>query len=401
MHWRSWLPRPRPRRLSVVGLDVGIDACSLVLLTGTTQQPDSVCCAERLHLPEGLVSQGEVLQSNELGLWLRAYLDANDYHPEAIYMGLDSAQVSNHLVTLAAGLSPTDVAFQLQAEVQALLPPYANDVRIDYSLDSAPSPEGTLRYVVQAAPRLAVQALQRVAKTAGLALLAIEPRFDAARRTQMSLALTSLPKASVALALQCDEAFGLALRAWGGTQDGVNLLPHREVAQHMLRRAWLIGVAVCAMGGAFLAAGFALVIASATETKHKQMGDVVASARAYDDARLAHSQAQAEQARVAEQARWLQARQALQSQSLQWSRVLSQSTHGVWVGRVKQQGTRWIVQGEALSSQHAQQLVQQLKALDIWAQAPELPQLQVMPAVSTTGLPVWQFRIEADLKVGV
>jgi hypothetical protein len=248
---------------------------------------------------------------------------------------------------------------------------------------------------------LAVEALQRVAKAAGLALLAIEPRFDAARRTQMSPALATLPKASVALALQCDEAFGLALRAWGDAHDSVNLLPHREVAQHMLRRAWLVGVAVCAMGGAFLAAGFALVIASAAETKHKHMGDVVASARAYEDARLAHSQAQTAQARVAEQTRWLQARQALQSQSLQWSRVLSQSAQGVWVGSVKQQGTRWTVQGEALSSQHAQQLVQQLKALDIWAQAPELPQLQVMPAVSTTGLPVWQFRIEADLKVGV
>jgi hypothetical protein len=81
--------------------------------------------------------------------------------------------------------------------------------------------------------------------------------------------------------------------------------------------------------------------------------------------------------------------------------VLSHAAQGVWVVSVKQQGTRWTVQGEALSSKHAQQLVQQLKALDIWAQAPELPQLQVMPAVSTTGLPVWQFRIEADLKVGV
>jgi hypothetical protein len=71
------------------------------------------------------------------------------------------------------------------------------------------------------------------------------------------------------------------------------------------------------------------------------------------------------------------------------------------VAHVSQQGTRWTVQGEALSSKHAQHLVQQLKALDIWAQAPELPHLQVLPAVSTTGLPVWQFRIEADLKVGV
>jgi len=73
----------------------------------------------------------------------------------------------------------------------------------------------------------------------------------------------------------------------------------------------------------------------------------------------------------------------------------------VWVASVKQQGTRWTVQGEALSATHAQQLVAQLTALDIWAQAPALPQLQITSAVSTTGLPVWQFRIEADLKVGV
>ena len=114
-----------------------------------------------------------------------------------------------------------------------------------------------------------------------------------------------------------------------------------------------------------------------------------------------HQQAQALHDRRTEQARWLQARHVLQSQSLQLSRVLSQAAQGVWVSRVKQQGARWTVHGEALSAAHAQKLVTQLKALDIWAQAPELPQLQVMPAVSATGLPVWQFRIEADLKVGV
>ena len=155
------------------------------------------------------------------------------------------------------------------------------------------------------------------------------------------------------------------------------------------------------MGGAFLAAGFALVMASAAETKYHHLDDAVASARAYDDAQKAHAQAKAVDERRAEQVRWLKARQDLQSQSLKWSRVLSHAAQGVWVASVKQQGTRWTVQGEALSSTHAQQLVQQLKALDIWAQAPELPQLQVVPAVSTTGLPVWQFRIEADLKVGV
>jgi hypothetical protein len=127
-----------------------------------------------------------------------------------------------------------------------------------------------------------VEALPRVAHAAGLTAKAVEPRGDAAQRVEQSHAFTQLPAASAALALQCDEAFGLALRAWH--DHGANLLPHPEDAQHVLRRAWLLGVAVCAMGGAVLAAGFAMVISSAAETKHQHMGDVVASSRAYDAA---------------------------------------------------------------------------------------------------------------------
>jgi hypothetical protein len=399
MRWTSWLPRSRTRRLSVVGLDIGPDICSLVVLSGSPSQPDSVCCAERLALPEGLVAHGEVLQSAALGQWLRTYLATGDYQPEVAYIGLDSACVSNHLVRLAAGLSPDDVAFQLQAEVQSVLPEYVGEVCIDYVIDIEPAPAGEQVYLVQAAPRLRVEALRRVAQLAGLKPLTVEPRHDAARRTQLNDALADLPQASVALALQCDEAFGLALRAW--YDEGVNFLPHQDNTQHVLRRAWLLGVTVCAMGGAFLAAGFALVMTSAAESKYQHMDDAVASARAFDEAQKAHQRAKVELDRRIEQTRWLKSRQDLQAQSLQWSRVLSHAAQGVWVGSVKQQGTRWTVQGEALSSTHAQQLVKQLKALDIWAQAPELPQLQVMPTVSTTGLPVWQFRIEADLKVGV
>jgi hypothetical protein len=307
--------------------------------------------------------------------------------------------VSNHIVTLAAGLSADDVVFQLQAEVQSVLPEYAPEVCIDYTVDNAPSSEGEQGYAVQAAPRTQVEALQRVARAAGLIARAIEPRHDAACRTAQSHALTTLPPASVALALQCDEAFGLALRAWH--DEGVNFLPYRKDAQHVLRRACFLGVAVSAMRGAFLAAGFAMAMASATEAKHSHLGDATASARAFDEAQKAHAQVKAEDERRVAQARWLKTRQDLQSQSLQWSRLLSQAAQGVWVASVQQQGTRWTVQGEALSSSHAYQLVQQLKALDIWEQAPKLSQLQVTPAVSTTGLSVWRFRIEADLKEGL
>jgi hypothetical protein len=345
------------------------------------------------------VAHGEILQSIDLGEWLRDYLAQGDYQPEAVYMSLDSASVSNHLISLAAGLSPEDVAFQLKAEAQSLLPPYATEVFIDYSVDPEHAATGERRYLVQAVSRLRVEALQRVGQCAGLKVLAIESRHDAAHRAEMSHVLTAFPQASAALALQCDEAFGLALRAWH--EEGANFLPHREDTQHALRRAWLVGMSVCAMGGAFLAAGFAMVLASAAHSVHPYLNDMTASTRALDDAQNAHAHAKALEKRHADQYLWLGARQELQSQSLQWSRVLSQAAKGIWVASVKQQGTRWTVQGEALSSTHAQRLVQQLKVLDIWAHAPELPQLQVLPVVSSSGLPVWQFRIEADLKVGV
>jgi Tfp pilus assembly PilM family ATPase len=254
----------------------------LVVLSGSPSQPDSVCCAEILDLPDGCVVNGKVLQSLALGQWLRTYLDASDYQPTLAFIGLDSACVSNHIVMLAAGLAPDDVAFQLQAEVQSLLSEYAGEVCIDYAVDTEPAPAGEQGYLVQAAPRPQVEALQRVAQAAGLKAQVIEPRHDAARRTEQSHAFAALPQASVALALQCSEAFGLALRAWH--EEGTNFLPYREDAQHVLRRAWLLGVAVCAMGGAFLAAGFAFAMASAAETKHHHLDDAVASARAHDDA---------------------------------------------------------------------------------------------------------------------
>lgn len=399
MRWTSWLPRLRPRRLSVLGLDVGPEVCSVVVLSGSPNAPDHVCCAERLALPDGMVAHGEILRSDALGLWLKSFLEAGDFDPQFVYLGLSDALVSKHLVMLASGLSPTDVAFQLQAEAQSLLPAHASEVCIDFVPDSAPAPAGRQRHWVWAAPRSMVEALQRVAHAAGLTARAIEPRSDAAKRVSKNHVFTQLLASSAALALQCDEAFGLALRAWH--DQGANLLSPHERVQHQSRHSWLLGVAMCVMGGVVLAAGFAMVIASAAEAKRQQMADVTASARAYDEAHKAHAQAKALQARQIEQARWFSARKDLQSQSLQWSRVLSHSAQGVWVTGVKQQGARWTVQGEALSSSHAQQLVQMLKALDIWAQAPELPQLQVTPEVSATGLAVWQFRIEANLKVGV
>ena len=85
MRWTSWLPRFHPRRLSVMGLDMGPDVCSLVVLSDSPSQPDTVCCAERLALPEGLVAHGEVVQPVELvqlllALALQQVLEAHLHH---------------------------------------------------------------------------------------------------------------------------------------------------------------------------------------------------------------------------------------------------------------------------------------------------------------------------------
>lgn len=402
MRWTSWLPRSRPHRLCVVGLDIGPQACSWVVLSGSQSQPDRVCCAERLQLPHGLVAQGEVVQSVALGQWLRSQLDAGGYEPSEVFIGLDSAQVSHHMVTLAAGLSPADVRFQLQAEVQAVLPPHAPEVCIDYAVDTTTATMNESTYCVQAVPRAQVDALQRVAQTAGVKVRVIEPSQDAVRRkeqcqAEQCQALAGLPIASLALTMQCEVALGLALRAWH--EDGINFLSRRDASQDVLRRRCFWGVALSALGGAVLAAGFAVVMASATQAKQAHLADAASSSRAWSQAQRAHAHAKTIDERRAAQASWLKVRQDLQLQSLQWSQVLSHGAQGVWVSTVKQQGTRWTMQGEALTPGHAQHLVQQLKALDIWVQAPELPQLT--SAVSTTGLPVWQFRIEADLKGGM
>jgi hypothetical protein len=379
MRWPFWLPRSRPRRLCVVGLDVGPEVYRLAVLVGTPTRPESVCCAEPLSLPEGLVAHGEVLQPLALGQWLHAYLQAKGYQPQAMCIGLNDAWVSHHTVSLTAGLSKDDVVFQLQAEVQSALPDGAAEVCVDYDVIPEPAEAGELLYQVQALSRARMETVLRVAESAGWLALVVAPR-------------------RAALASPYDEAFGLALGAWRET--AVNFLPHRSFMQALLPYVWWLRVGVSVIVATSLTAGSVGVFFSVPETKPQHTDQWVSAARAHEAAQQAHTQAKAAQQRGAEQSHWLKAHQALPSQSLQWSRVLGQASQGVRVVRLTQQAAHWTVHGEALSPSHAQQLVAQLKALDIWAQAPELLQLHVMPAASSAGLPVWQFRIEANLKAG-
>lgn len=400
MRWIPKWKRTRVQRVTAVGLDVAEDACHLVVLSGDATHPDSVCCAERLNVPEGWVVQGEVLQPDALGQWLRQFLEAGGDSPQVLYVGLAPSLISQHVIRLPSALSEQDVVFQLQADIQAQQPELVGSVNLDYqSTNSEGSSLGMTHYAVHAVASDVVASWQCVAKVAHLALGAVEPRLEAVLRIARCHAIGGLTPAATALTLPCDEAFGLALRAW--FNDGLNFLSDRAQHDAVSRRAWLRQVWVSVCGGACLAAGCAMAIASASESKYQHMGDVAGSARNFEKAQHAYAHAQAQQQRNQAQLQWWQTRRALQSQSLQWSRVLGQSMPGVWVGSVKQQGTHWAVQGEALSSQHAHQLVARLKALEIWAQAPALPQLEMSTSPVLQGLPVWQFRIEANLKADV
>ena len=400
MRWISRLLRFRLRRLCVVGLDVGPAACRVVVLAGTPQQPDALRGVAQLDLPPGCVLQGVIRQPEVLGQCLRNYLQAGDHQPDALYVGIDNAGVLSHAISLVAGLSPDDVVFQLQAELQLLRSPNEAEVWMDYSPDVGSAPDDQQRYWVQAVARTQIEAVQHMAQMAGLIPLAVEPRSDAAQRAEKTRAdLTVLPHARDAWALPSDEAFGLALRAW--CDAGCNFLPRRITMSHLLRRAWGLTLAVCAFGGAVLASGLAMVMTSAIESQQPRREEVEASARIHDKAKQAHAQAKAAVDHDAAQAHWLAQRQRLQLQSLHWSRVLGQDAQGVWVASVTQDGARWTLQGEALSAQHAHQLQQHLQALDIWSRAPEIQQLRLKSETTAAWLPVWQFRMEADLKVGM
>lgn len=402
----SWLKKHTARRRSVAGLVVLADGAQWVILAGDAQLPDAVCAAERLPIPQGWVSNGVVQDPDALAKWLKQYVQGNDYAVDRWFIGLPDAQVRYHAVSLPAGLSPADVAFQLQQETRTLFADHANQFALDYELDVEPdmTSPASLRYLVGACPQACASSWLAVAHEGDFRFCALEPERDALNRLNQGSVMHRLPAASMALALQCDVGFGLALAGWAS--GGYNFLPHRPPWVKALRRAWWVGMAVCAMGGAMLAAGFAMVMTASAEATQHRLRQVPPAAKVLAQAQENHQQAQAAQKLQAQRQQWLQSRQVQQAQSLAWSQALSQSSQGIWVAHIRQQGERWQVEGEALSSTHAQRLLGQLKALDIWAKPPELPQLELGPSAtvgstSANGTSVWLFRIEAELKAGV
>ena len=403
MRWKSWL-LPRAERFRVVaGLDLSSDACQLVILSGSQMAANAVCSAECLEVPEGWISQGQIVQPDLLGRWLREHVAEGGHDVAALCMGVDEAWISNHEVVLTAGLSDEDIAFQLSVEMQLLMS--EADVCVDFQQmhPAGESEEASLpelqTYQVRALPRSQLTLMSQMAKSAGLELAVVEGRRDATRRMQSPEILRPFSTANLDLALQCEVALGLALAAW---QVGAfNFVPHRARAQDELRRAWYTEMAAWAVCGFFFAAGVTWVLSSVADRKQSALGDVTQASRALDAASQAHTEAQALYRAAEEQRRWLLARQMFHQHTLQWAHVLNQSTEGLWVSGVTQQNTQWRVQGEALTSAHAHVLMMQLSQLDIWVRSPEMRQLQLLPSTASKGLPVWQFQMDAELKGGL
>ena len=396
----TWLTPWRQTRRTVAGCVLRPDGMDWVVLAGPPSAPDTLCCAEQLDIPVALQADAATAWDGPaFGQWLRSFLRAHDHPIDGICMSVDDAWVSTYTVGLAQALRGDDLHFQLMAELEALHLPDLSQMcvayaRVDLALTQEP-PSAVQRYRVGVVAQAHVQALEQMARTAGVPVWAIEPRADAVQRTQDKDLLSALPGASVALSLQCDAALGLALGGWADAC--LRFSPsHAQQALHT-RRAWWARTAATASAGALLAcvavAGWAAWLQPPTDGV-----DVVTSQRALDAAQQEEAALRTQVQQAQALSEWWHAQTAWQHQTAQWGRVLAQQAHGVWVSEVRQHEGHWAVQGEALSSAHVHQLLQALTALDIWTQAPRAQRLQLSHGASTRMASTWQFRIEADLK---
>lgn len=400
---RAIWPRRRPARLCVGGLDLQGDGAHWVVLAGSASAADGVCCAEILTLPPGCVVQSQLVQPQLLGRWFKDWLNARDLHIDALSVAVSDAEVRQGTLRLPVDLQPDDVAFQMAAELQSPseAPAVCWDYREDHAwVDAASDTQqpAEQRYVWVTTSQAGVDAWQQFALAANLRVSAVTPRQDALALTQQSALMAQLSAAHAGLALQYDVALGLALGAW---QAPFNFLPHRTMKQHALRRRWWQRMAAGTFAGALLAVAATAWMSQMAVSLRDETGDIAAAEQRLMQQRLADKAAQATLTEARALGQWLRDQALVQQHTLQWSRVLTTHSQGLWISDIQQQQTHWLVKGEALSAAQAQHLAQQLKALDIWAQAPELRHLALTAPASPTGMSVWHFRIEADLKAGV
>ncbi len=388
LSWVRSFSRGRQRSRLSMGLDLGPEFARCVVLSGAQANALSLVSEETLALPPGLVEAGHITDPTALGLWLRQALLERRWVIDVLSMGLEDAWITSHRVSLPEGLAQDDVMFQLMVEVQSTLPDGA-DICIDYRLEPLQGPASELIYLVQSIPRAFVREAQQLARAARLNLVALMSRAhtsDLAQRSALSIA------ADQAVAL------GLALSPW--TPPEFNFSHYRDMAQKNAQLAWLRLACACCVAGACLAVVWVMTLNSMTDALQAKWppSERVAATRAHQAAKQTLDQLNHVTQRANAQADWLAKQQGLQATTLAWHRLLGQPATGVWVSQVTQKGAQWSVQGEALSSHHAQQWVRRWGELDIWAKPPQLPAVQLTQAVSHQGVPVWRFQVEAELK---
>ena len=397
MTQQIWSRRPRLR--AVGGLDVCGDAAYVVVLTGSVLAPDQVSCVESLALPEGCEVHDPLAQPQILGLWFKDWLERRHLQLDALYVAVPDADVMRGALRLPIHLQDEDIDFQIAAELQTESDQPA--VCWDYTEDGH-AVEDVLdqrTYSYATVPRTHVDAWQSFALAAGLRLSGVSPRDDALMRTQHSPQMAHAFPVLANLASHHDAALGLALGAWDAS--GFNFLPHRRLKRQTLRLQWLQRMAANTLLGVVLAVGVTVWISRMTDSLRQETGDVAGAEQSLKQIQRAENEVQIALTDAQALGQWLRGQALLHNQTLAWSRVLSQSSRGVWVAEVKQQQAHWLVRGEALSAAQAQHLIQQLQGLDIWAQAPEMRHLELSEPKSATELSVWHFRIEGNLKVDV
>lgn len=399
----SWLSPWWQARRTVAGLALQPNGASWVVMAGTHKAPDTLCCAECVDIPADVqVATGPSWDAQAGGEWLRGLLRAQDHRLDGICFSVDDACVKTYTFGLPQVLRGDDLHFQLMAELEALHAEGLSQMCVAYapvgSVAADAQPSAVQRYRVGVIARAHINGLEQMARAAGVRVWAIEPRADAVERIQNAELLSMLPSASVALGLSCDTAFGLALGAW--TNTGLRFSPSRAQQARQMQLTWWTRTALASSVGALLG-GVLAVFLALWPRPSVSTSDVQTSQRVLDAAKQEEQVLRGQLQQAQSLAQWWRTQASWQHHTVQWSRVLAQEAHGVWVSQVQLKDGHWVLQGEALSSAHVHQLLQALKALEIWTHPPHTQRLQLTHGVSTRVMSTWQFRIEADLKAGV
>ena len=372
----------RPTSRTILMLDLQPDALVLQVLTGSELGAEQGRGAVCLIPPAPLWANGEMLMPELLGEWVGEWLQVHLKEQafsvaqiDGVYVVLDNAFISAQNIQLPVNLSEQDIAFQLLAEVRAVLPADAPEVCFDYV---------SLRNKIHSAKEHQIFEVRSVAKA----------HVDAAYRLAKGLGARLC-------GVLMHEALNSSQASSNWQLPRFNFMPHCMHTRHAKQLVLSKQLGRFALVGVVFAMGLSMLFSQLTQAKTADMLDASEVAATYAKTQQAYEDALKTQQREVDQTREMQVRLGLQQQTLQWSRVLRERTDGIWVLNVQQQGARWTMEGEALSASHVQHMLQHLQALNVWLKPPELTRLEVAQGVSVTGVPVWQFRVDADLKAGI